>query len=246
MSCDFPFDLSAPLWSSPAFPSMFFSCGLFLPALSSFIEPRSKTTVALDSSCFSVASALSRYTLPLGSVATYNAPSGPIRSDCTLTSLVSKRVKGLPSFPTRNTVAGEAVPTKLSPFLPVATAQTNVEGVVSTSVNPGPARRCPSLVTETPCCEPFSNSSIRDCVHRWVPWAVPGCEAQTRIIAAAKAEKGGREQKNRWFVWETNMLPLSLLKMATPEQFGSTSSLAGRTPAPRARPRTGARERGLH
>ena len=93
-------------------PPGFLSSGFALPvpAWPSSKADALKTTVALVSSCLDVVSVFNRKTLPLGSVAAKSVPSGPSRTTCTLKSLVSKSVKDLPSFPTRSTVAGEAVP----------------------------------------------------------------------------------------------------------------------------------------
>ena len=107
--------------------------------------------------------------------------------------------KGLPSGPTRRTVAGEAVPGYAAPVLSAATDQTNVEGVVTTSRRPGPSRRCPSLCRATPCGVPFSNSSGFDCGQRWVPCACAG---------KARAARRRRRRVRK----DADMLRLSLLK----------------------------------
>ena len=135
-----------------------------------------------------------------------------MRTTCTAKSSVANSLNGLPSGPTRNTVAGDAVPAKAVPLLSTATDQTVVEGVVTSSVRPGPARSRPSLESATPCGVPFSNSYSRDWVHKCVPCASAGSEA-ARKQARAGAERRNAERRRRMVRLETNILPLSLLKL---------------------------------
>ena len=129
-----------------------------------------------------------------------------------------------------NTVAGDPVPAKTVPFLSTARDHTKVEGVVASSVSPGPWRRWPSLSMETPAGVPFSNSSICDCCQRCVPCADK--RTPVRHVAAAKVTKRtmeiceGWERFKRW--GNGDILPLSLLEFSV---WKRTSD----NPAPRSR-----------
>src|SRR5438094_1913697 len=90
---------------------------------------------------------------------------------------------------------------------------TNVEGVVSASFRTGASRRCPSLERATPWGVPFSNSSSRDWVQRWVPCARAG-RAGRAAKAATSAGKVNAKRRRRFVRAASNILPLSLLKSA--------------------------------
>src|SRR5580692_7784099 len=133
-----------------------------------------------------------------------------------LRSLDSNRVNGFsPGFlPRRTTVAGEPVPAKMRPVLSTANDQTKVDGVVASSVSPGPWRRCPSLSIEIPSGVPFSNSPICDCCHRWVPWAdangqIEADPARSVAKSAMNVDADGEPRRTRE---DRSILPLSLLE----------------------------------
>src|SRR5579864_3739312 len=88
---------------------------------------------------------------------------------------------------------------------------TKVEGVVSASLRTAASRRWPSLERATPCGVPFSKSSSRDWVQRWVP-----CACAVRK-AAARAGKVNAKRRRRSERTVSSILPLSLLKLAPRE-----------------------------